>query len=157
MKIGVCLLVSAALLLQAAACGAEPALYDVERIIDGDTIVVSVNWGDKRIEERVRLAGIDAPEKGDPYGAEATVWLTNLLKGERVSLPYHEGEAFERDSFGRIIAYARRAPDGLDVCAEALRQGYARAYPYRHPRKKEFDALEAAARLKAKGLHAGAR
>ena len=60
----------------------------VIRIIDGDTIVV--NHASKNVT--VRLVGIDTPETKHPskavqyYGVEASLFMENMLKGEKVYL-----------------------------------------------------------------------
>lgn len=137
----------------AAAVDALPprATHKVGRIVDGDTIHVAGHFGNAETTEIIRLMGINAPERGAHYAKESTTWLTNLLKGEEVTLEY-EGETPTRDRYGRIIAYVYRAPDGLDVCAESLRQGYAKAYTGKHPRREEFAKTEAAAHSAQRGL-----
>jgi len=83
---------------------------------------------------------VDTPETVHPskpvqhYGKEASCFTTNLLKGERIYLRY-EGEKPTTDKYGRLLAYVYRAPDGLFVNAEIIRQGYGHAYvqyPFKH-------------------------
>lgn len=95
----------------------------VDRVIDGDTIVVAGG-------HRIRLIGIDTPETKDPrlpvecFGREASAFLTGLLpRGTGIRLV---GDVEERDVFDRTLAYAYRLPDGLFVNADIVRQGYAR-------------------------------
>ena len=63
----------------------EPQSYEVVRVVDGDTVRVKYNGA----VEPVRLIGVDTPETVHPtkpvefYGAEATTFTRNLLKGER--------------------------------------------------------------------------
>lgn len=52
---------------------------EIARVIDGDTVQLT----DGR---RVRLTGIDAPERGQPSGTEAAGWLRILVDGRRVEL-----------------------------------------------------------------------
>ena len=72
-----------------AACAQVPAGFEVFRVIDGDTIVVSLANGQ---EARIRLLGIDTPEipRGDSYGErgslEAAAFLRAWLEGQRVDL-----------------------------------------------------------------------
>jgi len=103
--------------------------YEIVRVIDGDTLVVSIQ--DKPVT--IRLIGIDTPETVHPqkpvetYGKEASNFLTNLLKGEKVYLLADEsGNA--ADAYNRQLRYVYRAPDGLFVNAEIIRQGYGHAY-----------------------------
>src|SRR5688572_24900225 len=52
--------------------------FRVVRIKDGDTVVII---GQDNIDLELRLAGIDAPEKDQPFGAEAAQFLESLLTG----------------------------------------------------------------------------
>lgn len=94
----------------------------VERVIDGDTIVVSG-------KRHVRLIGVDTPETVDPhrpvgcFGKEASRFLTSLLpQGSPVRLV---GDVEQDDRYGRVLAYVYRRADGLFVNAELVRQGFA--------------------------------
>lgn len=98
----------------------------VERVVDGDTIIV--HTGGKR--ERVRLIGIDTPEtkkEGTPvqcYGPEASTFTESLLpQGTAVHL---ERDVVARDDYDRLLAYVYRASDGLFVNLEIMRRGFAR-------------------------------
>ena len=127
------------------------SIYEVTRIIDGDTIIVTDNI-------LVRLIGVDTPETAHPrkpveeYGKEASLFLTNLLKGEQVYLVGEDG-ALQKDRYGRTLAYVYRYPDGLFVNAEIIRQGYGHAYiEYPFVYMDEFLQLERFARQAEKGL-----
>lgn len=96
---------------------AKANLAHVVRVIDGDTIVVIYRGG----EERIRLEGIDTPERGQPYFEEATEALANLVDGRKVTL---RGD--ERDRYGRIIA--RVIVGETDTSKELLRLGMAWHY-----------------------------
>jgi micrococcal nuclease len=128
--------------------------HRVVRVVDGDTVVLSIDGKDTT----VRLIGVNTPETVDPrrpvqaYGKEASEFTKNLLKGESV---YIEGDAgpSEADRYGRKLAYLYRAPDGLFVNLEIVRQGYGQAYT-RFPFKYMdlFRHYERAARESGKGL-----
>ena len=126
----------------------------IVRVVDGDTIIVR----DIDKEIRVRLIGIDTPETVHPskpveyYGKEASRFTDNLLKGEKVYL-VSDPEGDKIDKYGRTLAHVYRAPDGLFVNAEIIRQGYGHAYT-RFPFKymEEFKQLERFAREAEKGL-----
>lgn len=130
-----------------------PAGLDVtvERVVDGDTLVVSGG-------ERVRLIGVDTPETKDPrrpvgcFGQQASDFTSSLLAvGSRVRLV---GDAEQRDRFDRLLAYAYRLPDGLFVNAELLRLGYAQVLtiPPNVAYAEQFVALAREARQAARGL-----
>jgi len=127
--------------------------YPVVRVIDGDTIVI--NDGN---EITVRLVGVDTPETVHPskpveyYGKEASRFTQNLLKGEKVYLVIDPQQG-KTDRYGRTLAYIYRAPEGLFVNAEIIRQGYGHAYTqYPFEYIEEFRQLEQLARQAQKGL-----
>ncbi len=131
----------------------EPA-YQVQRVVDGDTVILLIQ-GEERT---VRLIGVDTPETVHPqkpveaYGREASHFLTNLLKGESVYLEYESGPS-QVDKYGRLLAYLYRAPDGLFVNLEIVRQGYGHAYtsyPFKY--MEAFRFYEQKAREFQKGL-----
>lgn len=103
--------------------------YKVVRVVDGDTVILLIH-GEKT---SVRLIGVDTPETVHPrkpvqyYGREAGLFLKNLLRGEEVYIE-QRGKADEFDRYGRLLAYLYRAPDGLFVNLEIVRQGYGHAY-----------------------------
>jgi micrococcal nuclease len=130
--------------------------HPVTAVVDGDTI--TVQDGPKAVT--VRLIGVDTPETvhpdqpPEPYGKEASTFLANLLKGESVYL-VEDPNGDKIDRYGRKLAYAYRAPDGLFVNAEIVRQGYGEAYlrfPFSYG--TQFKALEDFARSAEKGLWA---
>jgi micrococcal nuclease len=94
-------------------------------VIDGDTITVRIGPH----TEDVRLLGVDTPETKHPtrpvgcYGPQASAFTRDLLPpGTHVRL---ERDLEARDPYGRLLAYVRRADDGLFVNLELVRQGYA--------------------------------
>ncbi len=109
---------------------AGPYFAQVERVIDGDSLLVRVRiWLGQEVSTIVRLRGIDAPElKGrcdsERAGAEAAQrFLTDAVAGGEVTLA-----AIENDKFGgRVIAQVL-APGGVDVGAAMVAQGLARHY-----------------------------
>lgn len=72
----------------------------VERVVDGDTLWVDLDDGGS---EKIRLIGIDTPERGEPLYAEATDLVLNLAPvGSRI---YLEIDQEERDRYARLLAY----------------------------------------------------
>ena len=74
----------------------------VTRVIDGDTFRTSSR------KHSVRLANVDAPEKGRKGGTKATQQLKKLIQGKKV-----EVETIARDKYGRSVA--RVKVDGKSV------------------------------------------
>ena len=66
----------------------------VERVIDGDTIVVN--------RSSLRLLGINTPEKGEIYYKEAKKYLEDLVLNKTVHLEYGKEKV---DRYGRILAF----------------------------------------------------
>jgi len=67
----------------------------VVRVVDGDTLVLLVSGN---VEERVRLSGIDCPERKQAFGKRAKEALLTRVAGEGVSVEWDK-----RDRYGRII------------------------------------------------------
>jgi endonuclease YncB( thermonuclease family) len=74
-------------------------------VIDGDTIEVLYNHK----AERIRLNGIDCPEKSQAYGNRAKQAASGLVFGKEVTL-----QTFGKDKYGRTLA-AVLLPDGTSV------------------------------------------
>ena len=126
----------------------------VVRVIDGDTIVVSIGGSD----EPIRLIGINTPETVDPrrpeecYGAEASARTKSLLpRGTAVRV---ERDAELRDRYDRLLAYVRRSSDDLFVNLSLVQDGFARSYPFapNTAHQSEFSVAERAARSASAGL-----
>lgn len=86
----------------------------VERVVDGDTIVVDLDGQ----SVTVRLIGIDTPETVKPdspvecFGPEASDFAKQLLTGSRVTLELDDSQGAQ-DRYGRTLAYVwRELPDG---------------------------------------------
>lgn len=101
---------------------------DVVRVIDGDTIAVSISGR----EDTVRYIGVDTPEirhptRGvEPFGPEASAYNSELLSGGRVCL---ERDVTERDRYGRLLRYAW-LEDGTFVNEALLLAGLAQVITY---------------------------
>jgi len=65
----------------------------VTKVIDGDTFETASR------KNPVRLANVDAPEKGQPGAAKATEALRKLIQGEEVII-----DTVARDQYGRSVA-----------------------------------------------------
>src|SRR5205809_7046087 len=83
-------------------------------VTDGDTIVVLRD----RSSIKVRLEGIDSPERGQDFGQKAKQFTSGLVFGQTVEIrPVGE------DRYGRTVA--RVIVDGKDVSEELLKAGLA--------------------------------
>lgn len=72
-------------------------------------------------QHRIRLAGIDAPEKAQPYGGASKRHLAQMVFGESVSVEYEK-----HDRYGRIVGKILKR--GNDAGLEQLRAGFAWHY-----------------------------
>lgn len=112
----------------------------VERVVDGDTVVL----GDG---SRVRLIGIDAPESDEPCGEQATESLRRMVEHRVVTVGNPESVQ-DRDRYGRLLRYLDTDADpsttllisGLATARYDSTDGYDP-----HPRERRYHALEAAA------------
>jgi endonuclease YncB( thermonuclease family) len=132
------------LLLQCAAAR-EELVASATHVFDGDSFVARLADG-AGIE--VRLAGIDAPEKGQPYADKARTALRNLILGQELRIAVSD-----TDKYHRKVAQVYRAADGVHINAELLRSGHAWVYR-RVPPDHPFRELERAARDSGRGLWA---
>jgi endonuclease YncB( thermonuclease family) len=124
----------------------------VERIIDGDTLVL-------RSREHVRLVQIDAPESGEEcYADAATRELTHLAPpGTRVTL--ETDPLLDRmDRYGRLLRYIRIGDANVNLVL--VRRGAATPWFYRGDRGRYASRLlaaVAAARTEQRGLWGACR
>lgn len=121
--------------------------YEVVKVFSGSVLVVRRDGADTTL----RLIGLHVPEEGASVD-EARAGLTRLLAGESVYLE-SEPDWPAQDSDERTWAYVYRAPDGLFVNLELVRQGYARvasAQPF--GQEELLRAYERHARTNRKGL-----
>ena len=131
-------------LLLPGAAAAETLSGVVVGIKDGDSLAVRV--GGRRVW--VRIYGVDCPEGGQAYGRRAREYTTRLALGRTVRvLPV------TRDKYGRVVAGVI-LPSGGRLGADLIRAGLAWWYRWYAPHDREFEALEAEARAKRRGLWA---
>lgn len=128
--------------------------FNVVRVLNGNTIIVLLHGE----ETEVRLIGVDAggvdipDERTQNQVMLTTYFLQKLLNGESVYL-MRDTSSTESDESGRMLAYVYRAPDGLFVNLELIRQGYARVltkYPFTY--FEIFTFYENKALVSGKGL-----
>lgn len=111
-------------------------------VTDGDTITV-LRGG---VGERIRLNGIDCPEKGQAFGAAAKQATSQLAFGKHVTVQTHG-----LDKFGRTIADVI-LPDGVNLNQELVRKGWCWWYRKYAPDNLTLEKLEADARASRAGL-----
>ena len=102
-------------------------LFTATRVLDGDRITCQ-GYG---VIFRVRLAGIDAPEKGSekrpgqPYAEEAGKYLESLILDKLVAI-----EQVGLDSNNLVLGIVYRY--GQNINLEMVKQGFAEVYQGKH-------------------------
>ncbi len=113
-------------------------------VSDGDTI--SVMREGRAV--KVRLHGIDCPEKKQPFGTKAKWVTSDLAFGKEV-----EVRIKDTDRYGRIVGEVI-LPDGVSLNKDLVHAGLAWWYRKYAPNDRTLKALEAGARDEKKGLWA---
>ncbi len=99
------------LLLLSLAAQAKELEGEVVSIADGDTFTLLVD----DVQYRVRLAGIDTPERGQPYASAARNALSDLIFRKQVRV-----ESRKTDRYGRIIGRVWAQPRDCSRCGKTL-------------------------------------
>ncbi len=120
---------------------AEILAGKVIKIVDGDTLTLLTQ---EKHQVKIRLAEIDTPEKGQPYGKKAKQKLGKLVFGKKIQVNVQE-----TDRYGRIVG--RVYIGDLDVNAELVKQGLAWVY-LKYAKDNSLFELEAKARKAYVGL-----
>jgi endonuclease YncB( thermonuclease family) len=130
----------------------------VVAVIDGDTIKV---LDSENTEYKVRLAGIDAPERGQPYSNASRKHLASLIAGKEVFV-----ESDKQDIYGRELGKVWVQPSDCPSCGKTLDANYAQvlagmAWWYRYYAEEQspedrgrYESAEDEARARGWGLWA---
>lgn len=114
----------------------------VVSVKDGDTIEVLSNGGTTRI----RLHGIDCPEKRQAYGSRAKLATAVLTFGQTVTIHPHD-----KDKYGRTVADVMLA-DETNVNQLLVKDGWCWWYRKYAPDDPVLESLESEARQRKRGL-----
>lgn len=87
----------------------------VVALADGDTVTV---LDEKKQQYTIRLAGIDAPERKQPYADASKKHLASLVFGKNVEVRFHK-----KDHYGRLVGTVFL--DGSDVNLRQVTAGFA--------------------------------
>lgn len=124
---------SSCALQQIAATASDQVLEGrVVRVYDGDTIEL---LDASEQTTKVRLKGIDAPEKTQPFGARARQQLSSLIFDKDVQVLWSEKDLYGR-TIGKVLS------GNSDVCLEMIRKGLAWHYK-RYEEKQSSDDRDA--------------
>lgn len=140
----------AAILIAVAALGQAATIEGrVVGVADGDTVTV---LDSTNTQHKIRLAGIDAPEKKQAFGARSKQSLSDLVFDRQVSV-----ETDKRDRYGREVGVV--LVNGKDANLEQVTRGFAWHYKaYEREQsvndRKLYDFAEQQARAGRRGLWA---
>jgi endonuclease YncB( thermonuclease family) len=130
----------------------------VVAVTDGDTIKV---LDADNTEHKVRLTGIDAPERGQPYGTAARNHLASMVAGKEVKV-----ESSNSDRYGRVLGKVWVQPGDCPSCGKTLNTNHAQilagmAWWYRYYAKEQstedrgrYESAEDEAKARKWGLWA---
>ena len=125
-------------------------VISIDKVVDGDTIDVTIDLGfDLYKKERVRVAGVDTPEKRTrnleekALGLDATAWIKNKLEGAvdgdddliiRTELDGGVGK------YGRLLGWLYIGDADVSLNEQMITEGYAWEYDG-GTKKKDFEEL----------------
>ena len=128
----------------------------VVSVTDGDTIKV---LDENSNQHKVRLTGIDAPERGQPFGQASKKYLTALVSGKEVFV-----ESNKNDRYGRVLGKVWVQPADCPSCGKTLDINHAQllagmAWWYRYYAKQQsaedrgrYESAEDEAKARDRGL-----
>ena len=115
--------------------------FKLKRISDGDTVVTTEDI-------RIRLWGIDTPERDQRYGSDATEALTQMLNNQRLYL-----ETKDVDRYGRTVGVIYTA-NGDEINLEMVCDGHAWWYERYAKKATDYEQCQEDARKNNRGLWA---
>jgi endonuclease YncB( thermonuclease family) len=140
------LAVSILLLLTVPLAQAETLTGRVVRVTDGDTIVV---LDSSKVQHKIRLTGIDAPERSQAFGTKSKEHLSDLVAGKPVVVDYSNYDRYQR-ILGKVIV------KGEDVNLGQVEAGLAWHYKkYQGEQTSADRILYSDAELEARRLKLG--
>jgi endonuclease YncB( thermonuclease family) len=118
----------------------------VVKVTDGDTVNV---LDQTKTLHKIRLGGIDAPERKQAFGRKSTDNLAKYVAGQNVEVEYEK-----RDRYGRIIG--KLLKDGQDVNLLQIKDGFAWHYKYYQKDQTDLDrVLYSSAEIEARNKTIG--
>ncbi len=114
----------------------------VIHVADGDTITV---LNDAKEQIKIRVNGIDCPEKGQAFGKKAKQFTKDLVAGEMVMI-----QPYKHDKYGRTIGDVILG-DGRHLSQELVRAGFAWWF-FKYSDDAQLGQLEVEAKIAKVGL-----
>lgn len=138
-------LLLAILLVLGSGCAHKPS-YSVVSVADGDTITVVRD----KVSRKIRLAGIDAPEKNQPFGMMAREFLPSLVFGKDVEIETEKMDRYGRE-VGKVLLNGRDMNLAMVVAGLAWHYKKYQAEQSSDDRRL-YDSAEKDARSAGRGL-----
>ena len=130
------------LFLTACSADAEALRATVTHVADGDSFHARDTRG-RKLE--IRILGIDAPERNQPFADASRRALINLIRGKEIEI-----HVAEPDRHGRLVS--RVVQGGVDVGQAQLKSGMAWVYPFAQTMPVGYREAERSARVARAGL-----
>ncbi len=125
---------------------AEVLIGKVVSVSDGDTITL---LDEAKVQYKIRLVGIDAPEKTQSFGQASKRNLSDLIFGKEVHVEWFKKDRYQR-TLGKVIL------NGQDICLEQVRRGMAWHYKkYQREQSLEDQRVYSEAEVKARASRLG--
>jgi endonuclease YncB( thermonuclease family) len=129
-------------------CGLSAATLQgkVVGVADGDTITV---LDASNTQHKIRLQGIDAPEKAQAFGQKSKQSLNQMVHSKAVTIEFQK-----KDKYGRTVG--KVLLNGNDICIEQIKLGMAWHYKqYESEQPKEDREAYAQAEIAARTQNIG--
>lgn len=128
-------------------CGLNAATIQgkVVSVADGDTVTV---LDATNTQYKIRLQGIDAPERAQAFGNKSKQSLHELVHGKQVNVDYQK-----KDKYGRVVG--KLMLDNTDVCLEQVKRGMAwhyKQYANEQPKQDQEQYAQAEKKAQAESI-----
>jgi endonuclease YncB( thermonuclease family) len=118
---------------------ADVSIYNVTRVLDGDTLELEIG-------QKIRLLGINTPEKRFPLANASAEFLSSKVLGKRIKI-----ESYGQDKYGRTLAHIFLGKEHINK--QILSEGLASLYYYEKDEYyQELKSAEEFARINEKGI-----
>jgi endonuclease YncB( thermonuclease family) len=125
-------------------CLAQKFTVKVVSISDGDTFT-AINKDNLQL--KIRVFGIDAPEKKQAFGNKSREFLSSLIFGKSITI-----DVQSKDGYGRYLAYVY-SPEGKDVSLLMIHEGMAWHFT-KYDNNGVYEAAQTLAKKAKRGLWA---
>lgn len=115
----------------------------IVKVSDGDTVIL---LDKENNQHKIRLHGIDAPEKGQDYGNRSKQYLSSLIAGKQVNV-----DVKGKDMYKRLLGVVYLGEKNIN--AEMIQAGY--AWRYKYSKDKYYIKLQNEAQVSKRGLWQG--